>query len=120
MPLTEKGKKIMSSMKRTYGGKKGEQVFYATANAGKIKGVEETQELKKGGRVRKAGKSSKPKAKGKSRVNEAGNYTKPGMRKRLFERIKAGSKGGKPGQWSARKAQMLAQQYKKAGGGYRD
>ena len=56
----------------------------------------------------------------KSRVNEAGNYTKPGMRKRLFESIKAGGKGGAPGQWSARKAQMLAQQYKKAGGGYRD
>lgn len=56
----------------------------------------------------------------KSRVNEAGNYTKPGMRKSLFESIKAGGKGGAPGQWSARKAQMLAQQYKKAGGGYRD
>ena len=40
----------------------------------------------------------------KSRVNEAGNYTKPGMRKRLFNSIKAGSKGGNPGQWSARKA----------------
>jgi hypothetical protein len=56
----------------------------------------------------------------KSRVNEAGNYTKPGMRKSLFEKIKAGGKGGAPGQWSARKAQMLAMQYKKAGGGYRD
>lgn len=56
----------------------------------------------------------------KSRVNEAGNYTKPAMRKRLFEKIKAGGKGGKPGQWSARKAQMLAKQYKDAGGGYRD
>jgi hypothetical protein len=56
----------------------------------------------------------------KSRVNEAGNYTKPGMRKSLFESIKAGGKGGAPGQWSARKAQMLAQKYKKAGGGYRD
>lgn len=55
----------------------------------------------------------------KSRVNEAGNYTKPGMRKSIFERIKAGGKGGAPGQWSARKAQMLAQQYKKAGGGYK-
>ncbi len=55
-----------------------------------------------------------------SRVNEAGNYTKPGMRKRLFEQIKAGGKGGAPGQWSARKAQMLAQQYKRSGGGYRD
>ena len=55
----------------------------------------------------------------KSRVNEAGNYTKPNMRKRLFQRIKAGSKGGRPGQWSARKAQMLAKSYKAAGGGYK-
>jgi len=55
-----------------------------------------------------------------SKVNEAGNYTKPGMRKALFEQIKAGGKGGAPGQWSARKAQMLAQQYKAKGGGYRD
>ena len=56
--------------------------------------------------------------KSKSTVNKAGNYTKPTMRKRLFERIKAGGKGGAPGQWSARKAQMLASAYKKAGGGY--
>ena len=55
-----------------------------------------------------------------SKVNEAGNYTKPGMRKRLFESIKAGGKGGAPGQWSARKAQLLASRYKKAGGGYKD
>jgi hypothetical protein len=55
----------------------------------------------------------------KSRVNEAGNYTKPTMRKGLFSKIKAGGKGGKPGQWSARKAQMLAKQYKAKGGGYR-
>jgi hypothetical protein len=54
----------------------------------------------------------------KSRVNEAGTYTKPGMRKALFNKIKAGGKGGAPNQWSARKAQMLAMQYKKAGGGY--
>jgi hypothetical protein len=54
-----------------------------------------------------------------SRVNEAGNYTKPGMRKGIFNRIKAGGKGGAPGQWSARKAQMLALQYKKSGGGYK-
>ena len=59
------------------------------------------------------------KKKSKSRVNEAGNYTKPTMMKRLFNRIKAGSKGGAPGQWSARKAQMLAKAYKAAGGGYR-
>ena len=59
------------------------------------------------------------KRKTKSRVNEAGNYTKPALRKRIFNRIKAGSKGGAPGQWSARKAQMVAVAYKKAGGGYR-
>ena len=59
------------------------------------------------------------KKKSKSKVNQAGNYTKPGLRKRIFARIKAGSKGGGPGQWSARKAQMLAKAYKKAGGGYR-
>ena len=64
-------------------------------------------------------KTTKKEAKPKSKVNEAGNYTKPTMRKRLFESIKAGSKGGKPGQWSARKAQMLARQYKAKGGGYR-
>ena len=57
------------------------------------------------------------KRKTKSRVNEAGNYTKPTMRKNLFNSIKAGGKGGKPGQWSARKAQMLAKQYKAKGGG---
>ena len=59
------------------------------------------------------------KKKAKSKVNEAGNYTKPGMRKSLFNKIKAGYKGGNPGQWSARKAQLLAVQYKKAGGGYK-
>ena len=59
------------------------------------------------------------KKKTKSKVNEAGNYTKPTMRKRLFNKIKSGGKGGKPGQWSARKAQMLAKQYKSKGGGYR-
>jgi len=56
---------------------------------------------------------------GGSTVNAAGNYTKPAMRKRQFARIKAGSKGGGAGQWSARKAQMLASAYKKAGGGYK-
>ena len=58
-------------------------------------------------------------AKKKSTVNKAGNYTKPGMRKRMFNSIMAGSKVGKPGQWSARKAQMLAKKYKAAGGGYK-
>jgi len=62
----------------------------------------------------------KAKGKAKSRVNEAGNYTKPELRKRIFNRIKAGGKGGDPGQWSARKAQMVAKEYKAAGGGYKD
>ena len=85
-------------------------------------------DLNKDGKITKADilkgrgvfkKGGKIKAK-KSRVNEAGNYTQPGMRKRLFQRIMAGSQGGRPGQWSARKAQLLAARYKKAGGGYRN
>jgi len=57
---------------------------------------------------------------GESRVNEAGNYTKPGMRKALFESIKGRAvQGTKAGQWSARKAQLLAKQYKAKGGGYK-
>lgn len=55
----------------------------------------------------------------RSSVNEAGVYTKPTLRKQIFERIKAGSKGGAPGQWSARKAQLLAREYKASGGGYK-
>jgi hypothetical protein len=57
----------------------------------------------------------------KSKVNEAGNYTKPGMRKALFNKIKAqATQGTGAGQWSARKAQLLAKKYKEAGGGYKD
>ena len=55
----------------------------------------------------------------KSSVNAAGNYTKPTMRKALFEKIKSGTKGGDPGEWSARKAQLLAVEYKKKGGDYK-
>ena len=55
----------------------------------------------------------------KSTVNAAGNYTKPTMRKALFEKIKAGTKGGDPGEWSAGKAQLLAVEYKKKGGSYK-
>ena len=55
----------------------------------------------------------------KSTVNKAGNYTKPTIRKNLFNRIKSGSKCGPAGVWSARKAQMLAKQYKAKGGGYK-
>ena len=63
--------------------------------------------------------ATKRKTKSKSTVNKAGNYTKPSMRKRLFEKIKSGTKGGKAGQWSARKAQLLAKEYKAKGGGYK-
>ena len=53
-------------------------------------------------------------------VNKAGNYTKPGMRKTLFNKIKASATHGTAaGQWSARKAQLLAKKYKAAGGGYK-
>jgi hypothetical protein len=61
------------------------------------------------------------KAKAKSKVNAAGNYTKPELRKRLFNSIKAANtQGTGAGRWSARKAQLLAKRYKAAGGGYRD
>lgn len=55
----------------------------------------------------------------KSRVNEAGNYTKPTMRKNLYKKLLAGDKYGDPGEWSARKAQALAREYKAKGGGYK-
>ena len=57
--------------------------------------------------------------KAQSKVNQAGVYTKPTMRKALFESIKAGPSGGDSGEWSARKAQLLAKQYKAKGGGYK-
>ena len=57
--------------------------------------------------------------KSKSKVNQAVVYTKPGMRKNLFNKIKSGTKGGDPGEWSARKSQLLAKEYKKNGGGYK-
>ena len=81
------------------------------------KKVAQARTKTKQARAVKLAKGGAPKS--KSRVNEAGNYTKPGMRKRQFNRIKAGGKGGAPGQWSGRKAQMLASAYKKAGGGYK-
>ena len=80
-------------------------VAIALSTAGKKKKNPSVKTLSSGG---------KP----KSTVNKAGNYTKPALRKRLFNEIKAGGKGGAPGQWSARKAQMLAKRYKVAGGGY--
>ena len=93
-------KKVASKLKKA-----------SQAHAGQAKALSEL-ELRKGGSAKKKTR--------KSTVNKAGNYTKPEMRKRIFNRIKAGGKGGAPGQWSARKAQMLAAAYKKAGGGYRN
>ena len=55
------------------------------------------------------------------KVNAAGNYTKPGLRKRIVAQVKAAATHGTgAGQWSARKAQLVAKKYKAAGGGYRD
>ena len=72
--------------------------------------------------MKEAGKKPKKMAAGgESKVNAAGNYTKPELRKRIFNAVKAEATAGTgAGQWSGRKAQMVAQRYKKAGGSYRD
>ena len=76
--------------------------------------------LKAKGKDRNGAKKNRWIQMAKSTVNKAGNYTKPGMRKKIFNRIKAqASHGTAAGQWSARKAQALAKAYKKAGGGYK-
>ena len=95
---------------RTASGKKSSETGEVYAPAATIKKLKSTA----AGRKKLAAANKK-----KSTVNKAGNYTKPTMRKRLFEKIKAGTKGGKAGQWSARKAQMLAKEYKAKGGGYK-
>ena len=93
-PVKAKIKKVISGLKKA-----------SKTHAGQAKTLS-TIKMKEGGKT-------------KSKVNEAGNYTKPSLRKSIFNRIKAGGKGGAPGQWSARKAQMMAKAYKKAGGGYK-
>jgi len=93
-PVKTKLKKVISGLKKA-----------SKTHAGQAKTLSAIK-MKEGGKT-------------KSKVNEAGNYTKPGMRKQIFNRIKAGGKGGRPGQWSARKAQMMAKAYKKKGGGYK-
>ena len=100
-------KKVASKLKKA-----------SQAHAGQANALSEL-ELRKGGSAKKKTRKRTTKKKSKSTVNKAGNYTKPEMRKRIFNRIKAGGKGGAPGQWSARKAQMLAKQYKAKGGGYK-
>ena len=85
---------------------------------GKMISADSARKKLKSAREKNGYKTFNKGGKAKSKVNEAGNYTKPAMRKRLFNAIKAGTKGGKAGQWSARKAQLLALRYKKNGGGY--
>tara|TARA_R100001015_G_C4608550_1_gene163764 strand:+ start:1185 stop:1436 length:252 start_codon:yes stop_codon:yes gene_type:complete len=75
---------------------------------------------RKSGRRGKKARKKRKKPKRKSTVNQAGNYTKPALRRRIFNEVKRGSKGGAAGQWSARKAQIVARRYKAAGGGYRN
>jgi len=78
------------------------------SETGEPVGMKPVTKAKEGGKV-------------KSKVNEAGNYTKPGLRKRIFNSVKAAAiVGTGAGQWSARKAQVMAKRYKAAGGGYRD
>jgi len=104
---TTKRKPKLKTPKGTKGFKGIQPLKPTTMRASRYESGGDVEPMKKGGKT-------------KSRVNEAGNYTKPALRKRIFNRIKAGGKGGAPGQWSARKAQMMASAYKKAGGGYRD
>jgi hypothetical protein len=78
------------------------------SETGKPIGMAPVTKAKEGGKV-------------KSKVNEAGNYTKPELRKRIFNSVKAAAiVGTGAGEWSARKAQVMAKRYKAAGGGYRD
>jgi len=77
------------------------------AKTGRRKDGDKFTQFKEGGKV-------------KSRVNEAGVYTNPGLRKKIFNQIKSSAtQGTGAGQWSARKAQLLAKKYKAAGGGYK-
>ncbi len=89
------------------------------SHANQAKNLAKATKMLGGGRAKSSPMNAVNMSKGGSTVNASGNYTKPGMRKGLFNRIKAGGKGGSPGQWSARKAQMLAKQYKAKGGGYK-
>ncbi len=92
----------------------------AAGSGEKMRGAGEAGAPKKGD-FANAAKTASYKEGGKSTVNAAGNYTKPELRKRIFNAVKAEATAGTgAGQWSARKAQMVAQRYKKAGGGYRD
>lgn len=109
--MPSRGMGAMSPMKLKALSGKGDSPFKKFNNGGGVvktrKDGDKFTEYAEGGKV-------------KSKVNEAGNYTKPGMRKSMFESIKAQAvQGTGAGQWSARKSQLLAKKYKAAGGGYK-
>ena len=118
MPYKSRAQQAAVAISMKKAGKKPSEIKKHMAKGGKVpKGYHKMPD----GTIMKdsAHKMKKGGTATKSKVNEAGNYTKPSLRKRLFNQIKAGGKGGAPGQWSARKAQMLAKAYKDAGGGYK-
>jgi hypothetical protein len=106
---TQYNARILKALIKRYGDEDTAREMMRTMGGGELLKVmrEEESSYAKGGKV-------------KSKVNEAGNYTKPGMRKALFNSIKNSAvQGTAAGQWSARKAQLLAKRYKEKGGGYK-
>jgi hypothetical protein len=106
---TQYNARILKAFIKRYGDEATAREMMRTMGGGELLKVmrEEESSYAKGGKV-------------KSKVNEAGNYTKPGMRKALFNSIKNSAvQGTAAGQWSARKAQLLAKRYKEKGGGYK-
>jgi hypothetical protein len=106
---TQYNARILKALIKRYGDEDTAREMMRTMGGGELLKVmrEEESSYAEGGKV-------------KSKVNQAGNYTKPGMRKKLFESIKASAtQGTGAGKWSARKAQLLAKRYKAAGGGYK-
>jgi len=106
---TQYNARILKALIKRYGDEDTAREMMRTMDGGELLKVmrEEESSYAKGGKV-------------KSKVNEAGNYSKPGMRKALFNSIKNSAvQGTAAGQWSARKAQLLAKRYKEKGGGYK-
>ncbi len=106
---TQYNARILKAFIKRYGDEATAREMMRTMGGGELLKVmrEEESSYAKGGKV-------------KSKVNEAGNYSKPGMRKALFNSIKNSAvQGTAAGQWSGRKAQLLAKRYKEKGGGYK-
>lgn len=108
---TRYNSRILKALIKRYGDENTARRVMRDTDGGKLLRImreEEQPKMAGGGKV-------------KSSVNKAGNYTNPGMRKSLFNKIKnSATQGTAAGQWSARKAQLLAKQYKSKGGGYKD